>query len=31
MKASDIVRALARLEHAQVPIADELIVLNQWR
>jgi hypothetical protein len=31
MKVAQIVRAIAKLEAAGVPIADELIVLNHWR
>ena len=31
MKPADIVRALGKLEKAQAPVADQLIVLNQWR
>jgi hypothetical protein len=31
MKPKHIVRALANLEQAGVPVADQLIVLNQWR
>lgn len=31
MKVAQIVRAIAKLEAARVPIADELIVLNHWR
>jgi hypothetical protein len=31
MKPGDIVRALANLEAAGVPIADSYIILNHWR
>jgi hypothetical protein len=31
MKPAHIVRALAKLDRARVPIADELIILNHWR
>jgi hypothetical protein len=31
MKAADMVRALGKLENGQVPVAGQLIVLNQWR
>jgi len=31
MQANHIVRAIGKLEAAGVPIADEFIILNQWR
>ena len=31
MKPVDIVRAVGKLEAAQVPVADQQVVLNQWR